>query len=52
MSKFRVVYYKTIMENKGTMTVCEGDYNHCLEFYMKHKDICRQDEKYLEIINY
>ena len=52
MFNFRVVYYKVIKGIKGTMTVCEGDYNHCLEFYIKHKEIYIQDGKYLEIISY
>lgn len=52
MNNFRVVYYKTIKGVKGTMTVCQGSYNHCLEFYMENKGKYREQGKHLEIISY
>lgn len=37
--------------NKTTVTVCEGSYDDCLEFYMKNKSKYREEGKMLELIS-
>ena len=44
---FRVIYTK----NKTTVTLCEGSYAECLDFYMRNKSKYRQEGKHLELIS-
>ena len=46
---FRVRAFYT--KNKTTVTVCEGSYADCLDFYMRNKSKYREEGIYLELIS-